>query len=150
MKAEHYYQSTETMTPREGKSYSTTYYKQTLEQRKRLETFFRKSIAEIVATAQEHPEMMDWLRTPDKRFKRDKNTPATQKHKTPGELLGDILGECEGTKRNGLPKDFAQAPIERWNRLLKGTAYEIEMVQQFGTKPTTYQSFNNLFKMETA
>lgn len=149
--AEGYYLSTHTMPPRPGKKYSTTYYKQTLQQRKALEKHFNESCAEIADAATTEPEIVQWLRTPDKRFKRDGSPGKGQrKYKTPAELMSDILGECSGTKRNGEPKDFAQAPIERWNRLFEDTKYEIDMVQQFGAKPTAYRSFDRLFDRNTA
>jgi hypothetical protein len=61
------------------------------------------------------------------------------------EIVEDIIGEARGKTRQGLPKDFAQAPIDRWNRLFAGTEYEFEMVQTFGSESTT---FNSIMEIE--
>lgn len=144
--AEGYYLSTHVMPPRPGKKYSTTYYKQTQEQRRALVRHFRQAATEIANAADVEPEVVSWLKTPDKSFKRDGQARRGQsKYKTPEELMTDILAECSGTKRDGTPKDFAKAPIDRWNKLFADTKYEIDMVQQFGAKPTAYRSFDRLF-----
>lgn len=148
---EQYYVSTHTMAPRPGKKYSTTYYKQTLDQRNRLVKHFRNACVEIANAADVYAEVGRWLKTPLKEFKRDgKATKDQSKYKTPEELMLDILGECSGTKADGVtPKDFAKAPIDRWNKLFADSKYEVDMVQQFGAKPTAFRTFNKLFSKET-
>jgi gas vesicle protein len=150
MASEQYYQSTQTMAPRPGKKYSTTYYKQSLNQRRELAKHFNTAVQEIADACDTHKEVSDWLKQQDKRFKRDgRAEPGQPKYKTPEELMIDILKECNGTKKDGLtPKDFAQAPIDRWNRLFAGTKYEVDMVQQFGHNPTSYRTFNKLFEQD--
>ena len=61
-------------------------------------------------------------------------------NRTLWEIVEDIMGEAHGKTRQGLPKDFAKAPIDRWNKLFKGTDYEFEMVQTFGSESTTFHN----------
>ena len=146
MSSQQYYQKLEKMDPRPGVNYSTTYYKQSEEQRKKLSDFFKAKCKEIGVLVKTHAEVEVWLFEQDKRFKRDKKSPAKNKYKTPAELITDIIGECDGTYKNGTKlKDFAVAPIERWNKLFAGTSYEVEMVEQYGIKPNSSKTFNILF-----
>jgi hypothetical protein len=43
--------------------------------------------------------------------------------------MTDMAQEAQGKTRQGLPKDYAQAPIERWNKLFANTDYEFEMTE---------------------
>lgn len=132
-----YYQKTHDMKARDGVRYATTYYKQTLEQRKQLTKHIRECSKEIAEYLDQHPEYMDWhLETPLKGFPKTQG----QKNRTTWEIITDIVGEATGVKRDGTPKDYAQAPIDRWNKLFKGTDYEFEMVQHDGGAKTTFDS----------
>jgi hypothetical protein len=61
------------------------------------------------------------------------------------EMFEDIIGECRGAKRDGTPKDFARAPIDRWNKLFYDTDYAIDMVESYQDKITT---FDSMFKVK--
>lgn len=130
-----YYQKTHEMTARTGVKYATTYYKQTLEQRKQLTRHIRDCSREIADYLDQHPEYLEWhLTQPLKGFPKTGGQP----NRTTWEIITDIVGEAQGTKRDGTPKDYAQAPIERWNKLFKGTEYEFEMQQRDDVKKTTF------------
>jgi hypothetical protein len=92
-----YYQSTQSMEPRPGTAFATTYYKQNLDQRKQLTKHIFKCSREIV-------------------------------------------GALDQVKKNGDPKDYAQAPIERWNKLFHDTEYQFHMEQNEGTTKTTFDT----------
>lgn len=130
------YQKTQRMEPRDGQKYATTYYKQTLEQRQELVKFISECAREIVKYLDTDQEMMSWAqRSGIKGFPK-----TTGGNRTVWEIVEDLVGEAQGKTRQGLPKDFAQAPIERWNKLFKGTEYEFHMVQTFGSQSTTFHS----------
>lgn len=137
-----YYQKTHEMTAREGNKFATTYYKQTLEQRKQLTNHIRKCTKEIIDYLDQHPEYMDWhTDVPLKGFPKTQG----QKNRTTWEIITDIVTEANGKKRDGLPKDYAMAPIERWNKLFKDSDYEFRMEQNESTVKTT---FDKLWSME--
>lgn len=130
------YQKTSRMEPRDGQKYATTYYKQTLEQRAELVKFLGECAREIVEYLDTDANMMSWAqRQGIKGFPK-----TTGGNRTVWEIVEDIIGEARGKTRQGLPKDFAAAPIERWNKLFKDTDYEFEMVQTFGSQSTTFHS----------
>jgi hypothetical protein len=132
-----YYQSTQSMDPRPGTAFATTYYKQTLDQRKQLTKHIFRSSREIVSALDQDADMMKWATThPLKGFPKT----GKQKNRTVWEILEDIIGEAKGVKKNGDPKDYAQAPIERWNKLFHDTEYEFHMEQNEGTKKTTFDT----------
>ncbi|CAB5223871.1 hypothetical protein UFOVP389_19 [uncultured Caudovirales phage] len=132
-----YYQNTHSMEARPGTNYATTYYKQTLEQRKQLSKHIFRCSREVVEALDRDPDLMQWATThPLKGFPKT----AKQPNRTVWEILEDIVGESKGVKKNGDPKDYAAAPIERWNKLFAGTEYEFRMEQNAGTKKTTFES----------
>ena len=132
-----YYQNTHSMEPRPGTAFATTYYKQTLDQRKQLTKHIFRSSKEVVEALDQDSDMMAWATTHAL-----KGFPKTgkQKNRTVWEIMEDIVGEAKGVKKNGDPKDYAQAPIERWNKLFHDTEYEFHMEQNEGTVKTTFDS----------
>lgn len=129
------YQKLIKMDPREGTNYATTYVKQTLEQRKELCKHIKSVIGEIADGLEGDEDLLDFIRTPLKGFKT-----TTGQNRTVSDILTDMVNEAKGHKRNGEFKDFALAPIERWNKLFKGTEYEIVLVQTFGPRATNIDS----------
>lgn len=120
------YQKMNKMEPREGVKYSTTYVKQTLDQRKELCKHIKTVITEISDALEGDDDMLDFMRTPLKGFKT-----TTGQNRTPTDILTDMVNEAKGRQKNGTPKDFALAPIERWNKLFEGTDYAVDLVQTF-------------------
>ena len=126
------------MEPRDGVKYSTTYVKQTLEQRKELCKHIRQVVVEISDAVEGDTELLDFIRTPLKGFK----TTAGQ-NRTTTDVLTDMINEAKGKQKNGLPKDFALAPIERWNKLFEGTDYSLDLIQTYTTK----NNFNEILEI---
>lgn len=122
------YQRLNRMEPREGVKYSTTYVKQTSQQRTELCKHVKAVIAEIADAIEGDSDLIDFVRTPLKGFKT-----TTGQNRTTTDILTDMVNEAKGRTKYGLPKDFALAPIERWNKLFAGTDYEINLVQTFNT-----------------
>lgn len=124
------YQKFNKMEPRDGIKYSTTYVKQTLEQRKELCKHIKQVVYEIADAVENDEDLLDFVRTPLKGFKT-----TSGQNRTATDILTDMVNEAKGKQKNGLPKDFALAPIERWNKLFEGTDYSIDLVQTF-SKPS--------------
>jgi len=120
------YQKFNKMEPRDGVKYSTTYVKQTLIQRKELCKHIKTVVYEISDAVENNEDLVDFIRTPLKGFKT-----TSGQNRTLTDILTDMVNEAKGRMKNGLPKDFALAPIERWNKLFEGTDYEINLVQTF-------------------
>jgi hypothetical protein len=119
-----YYKLQVKMAPREGQQYATTYYKQTLEHRQQLTRHIRECIKDMADYLESNPEALAWAQnTSLKGFPKTRG----QKNRTMWEIMTDIAQEAQGHTRHGVPKDYAQAPIDRWNKLFAGTEYEFEM-----------------------
>ena len=127
------YQKLNKMEPRDGVKYSTTYVKQTLDQRKSLCKHIKQVVTEIADAVEGDEELLDFMRTPLKGFKT-----TTGHNRTATDILTDMVNEAKGKQKNGLPKDFALAPIERWNKLFDGTDYEVNLVQTFGAPSNNF------------
>ena len=136
-----YYEKLDRMDPREGVSYATTYVKQTAKQRHELEQHITRVITEIAQAmpilTQKDITWINFIEQPLKGFKTTKGL-----NRSLVDLLTDMQTESAGTQRNGKPKDFALAPIERWNKLFKGTDYEISLV-----KSTEKIQFNRVMEL---
>ena len=138
-----YYDRKEKMSPRPGVKYATTYYKQTASERKRLMNRIVEVCRQVGNEMDRNKEILSWAEhTSLKGFPKTKGQP----NRTALEIFQDMKGEAFGTKKNGDPKDFAEAPIERWNRLMMTLPedirdkYIIEMCE--GERPTgTYERF---------
>jgi len=118
------YISTHKMEPREGLSYATTYLKQTPAQRQELVKHVRQVLVEISDCIEGNEELQAWVSWPLVGFPR-KN----QLNRSITDIISDMINECNGKRSNGTPKDFAMAPIERWNRLFGDTDYAIVLEQ---------------------
>lgn len=113
------------MEPREGYSYSTVYVKQTAEQRKTLTQHVQKAVKELIQVAAANEEWEAWITAPLSGYK------TTQGHnRSCLDIINDLYQESIGCRRNGELKDYALAPIDRWNRLFKDTDYEFELVKK--------------------
>lgn len=129
------YQKMTKMEPREGVKYSTTYVKQTQDQRRELCKHIKTVITEISDALEGDDDMLDFMRTPLKGFK------TTAGHnRTPTDILTDMVNEAKGRTKYNLPKDFALAPIERWNKLFEGTDYAIDLVQTYSPAGNNFAS----------
>jgi hypothetical protein len=132
------YQKLSKMEPRDGVKYSTTYVKQTLEQRKDLCKHIRQVVVEISDAVEGNDLLLDFIRTPLKGFKT-----TSGQNRTTTDVLSDMINEARGKQKSGLPKDFALAPIERWNKLFEGTDYSIDLVQTYTLK----NNFNDVLEI---
>lgn len=114
------YVSTHKMEPREGLNYSTTYVKQTRAQRDQLVQHCRQVLTEIADAIEGDELLQAWVQEPLTGFPR-KNLP----NRSLSDIIADMITESQGKRSNGMPKDFALAPIERWNKLFGDTDYAV-------------------------
>ena len=130
------YQKISKMEPRDGFAYATSYLKQTLEQRQELVKHIRNCIGEVADCIQADDDWREFIEVPLKGFKT-----TTGANRSMVDVMHDMLNEANGRrKQSGIPKDFAMAPIDRWNRLFEGTDYEIVLIQTFDT----HNNFSNI------
>lgn len=133
------YQKMVKMDPRDGVKYSTTYVKQTVQQRKELCKHIRQVVNDISDAIEGDDDLLDFIRTPLKGFKT-----TTGQNRTVTDILTDMVNEAKGKQKNGLPKDFALAPIERWNKLFEDTEYSIDLIQTYTANSS---NFHNLVEI---
>lgn len=112
------------MPPRDGMTYSTTYVQQSREQRALLCAHIRLCVEEL-AYAIEGDEV--WEHLAKQRLR------GFNRSRTIYTIISDLLTEAGGRKKDGSLKDFAKAPIDRWNRLFYDTHYEIILEQDYDT-----------------
>jgi hypothetical protein len=134
--SEFYYNNTKDMAPRDGKAYSTTYYQQSLDERKRVQKHINKTITDIKTLPADavEPWLESGLKGHNKKEKRGKYSVF--------DVIRDMDNEQKKTQKNGLPGDFAKAPIDRWNKVFEGCPDRtIVMVQGSRSK----NAFDNHF-----
>ena len=133
------YQSLEQMQPRPGVSYATSYYKQSEQQRKEQAVWLLENIITLEQMITTDPQLERAQYNPLQGFPKTRKQP----NRSLNELLVDMVGEIQGCKRNGDPKDFAEAPITRWNKFFEGTEFEFRMLPGMTTISET--NFTDLF-----
>jgi len=133
------YSRIEKMEPRPGVKYATSYYKQSLAQREALVDWIRLCAMDIMTCVDSDREFAQWWTSPLKDFRK-----VDKSYRTPEEIVQDLLLEAIGQKRNGEHKDFAQAPIERWNRLWADTPWEFRMTESFQPRLTTFDKIMSI------
>lgn len=134
------YQRIHEMKPRDGVKYSTKYLKQLPSQREELVKHVHRVVEEIVALMETDRQANDYIMDVQQRQFPKSNG----ERRTIFEIITDMLDQANGKMRGGHPKDFALAPIERWNRLFKGTEYEIALVQTHGASHNTFHDIMSI------
>lgn len=135
--SEFYYNTTKEMAPRDGKSYSTTYYQQSLDERKRVQKHINRTIQDIKTLPAS--AVSGWLETPLKKH----NKRESKGKYSVFDVIRDMDREAKKMKKDGLPGDFAQAPITRWNKVFEGCPERtIVMVQGSRSKNAFNQHFS--------
>lgn len=127
------YQKMVRMEPREGVNFATVYIKQNMEQRTELLNHIRMCVTEITELVEQDDYWLQFIQIPMRGFKRLHGA-----NRSTLDILNDMINEGTGKTKRGEPKDFALAPIERWNKLFKDTDYEIDLIQTFGAGSTNF------------
>ncbi len=134
------YQSLASMQPRPGKLYATRYYKQSEKQRKEQAVWILEKIIVLDDMISKNPQLEQAQNWPLQGFPKENKK---QPNRSLKELLLDMIGEIMGLKRNGDPKDFAEAPITRWNKFFSDTEFAFELQEGMSTRFET--NFTELF-----
>lgn len=135
------YQKMVRMEPRPGVKYATVYIKQTPQQRQELVNHIRLTLDDLSHIMETYTDINDYvMEVPQRDFKRSDGT-----CRSIIDIILDMVNEATGRRRDGNLKDFALAPIERWNKLFRGTPREIILVQAHGPRANT---FNNIMEIK--
>ena len=117
-----HYITVKTMEPRPGTKYSTKYFKMRRPDRNLLRDHVIQCCRELLSAWDTNSESEREAHMPLSGFKR-----LNQANRSLYEIVVELLQEATASKRDGSPKDFAVAPIDRWNRMFMQTEYEIQM-----------------------
>ena len=128
-----YYLTTKQMQPRPGQRFATEYYKMRRPQRNLVRDHIIQCCQELLTAWDRDVSLETWAHRPLTGFKRV-NAP----NRSVYDIVTEQLEEAMGTKRNGDPKDFALAPIERWNKLFQATDFEIKLELEYSARSTTF------------
>jgi len=129
-----YYLTVKKMEPRSGQRFATQYYKMRRADRNDLRDHIVQVATELWRAWDRDSELEQAAHRPLTGFKR-----LNQQNRSVYDIVTEQLEEAIGTKRNGNPKDFALAPIERWNKLFQDTDYEIKMQLRNQEKSALFQ-----------
>lgn len=121
-----FYKTIHKMDPRPGVKYATEYLVQEFRDRKRLTRHVASVLQDIAILEHDRPGFIKEMETPLKDFPKS----TRGEYYSAWEIVEDMYNEATGRKRDGTPKDFAMAPIGRWNRLFKDTEREIVLEEQ--------------------
>jgi hypothetical protein len=127
------YLATKQMTPREGQKFATEYYKMRREQRNRLRDHIILCCQELLTAWDADEDQERYSHRPLTGFKR-----LNEQNRSLYDIVTEQLEEALAVKRNGDPKDFAVAPIARWNKIFEDTDYEIIMQMEHSARPNTF------------
>lgn len=135
------YQKMVRMEPRAGVRYATVYIKQLPKQRQELVNHIRSTLDDLSYIMELYSDINDYvMEVPQADFKRSDGT-----YRSIIDIILDMVNEASGRRRDGKLKDFALAPIERWNKLFKGTPREVILVQAMGPRAN---NFNNIMEIK--
>jgi hypothetical protein len=108
------------MEPRPGHKFATVYIKQTDLEHARLRNWLVQIAEHIIGVCEINASMAEWFTSPHRDFKRS----TRGEYYTPEDLLTDMINQLS------LGRDMPEAMLNRWNRLVQGTAWEIEMIPE--------------------
>jgi hypothetical protein len=118
--AEFKYKRRQEMEPRPGHKYATVYIKQTDLEHSRLRNWLVQVAEHILSVCEINASMAEWFSSPHRDFKKS----TRGEYYTPEDLLTDMINQL------ALGRDLPEAMLNRWNRLVDGTAWEIQMIPE--------------------
>ena len=121
-----FYKAIHKMEPRPGVKYATEYLVQTHRDRKKLTRHIANVLQDIAILEHNNPGFIKEMEQPIKGFPKS----VKGQYYSAWEIVEDMYKEATGRKRDGMPKDFAMAPIGRWNRLFKDTDRQIDLFEE--------------------
>ena len=140
----YYYNSSQTLERREGRDYSTTYYKQEEDELARIRKMVFETIKDLgyldrLGYAQE----IDWFFSQVLKKHRKKTT--GKGLYTVQNCIEDMVTQLNSKQKNGNPKDLPLSIVNRWNKAFEGCENRtIEMKR--GTRPkNTYEGLFSFY-----
>ena len=118
--AEFKYKRKHEMDPRPGQKYATVYIKQTDLEHTRLRNWLVQIGEHIVGVCEINAGMAEWFSSPHRDFKKS----TRGEYYTPEDLLTDMINQLS------LQRDLPEAMLNRWNRLVAGTPWQIDMIAE--------------------
>jgi hypothetical protein len=117
------YKYKQEMAPIGNRKYATVYIKQSHAEHHRLLNWLVQIADEICGTCEINASLAEWFTTPNQDFKRSQRG----QYYTPEELIADMIQQLSQGR------DLPQAMLDRWNRLTRGTPWEIELTMNSQT-----------------
>jgi len=118
--AEFKYKRKQEMEPRPGQKFATVYIKQSDLEHARLRNWLVQVAEHIIGACEINASLAEWFSSPHRDFKKS----VRGEYYTPEDLLTDMINQL------ALGRDLPEAMLNRWNRLVEGTAWEIQMTQE--------------------
>jgi hypothetical protein len=118
--AEFKYKRKQEMEPRPGQKFATVYIKQSDLEHSRLRNWLVQVAEHILGACEINASLAEWFSSPHRDFKKR----TRGEYYTPEDLLTDMINQLS------LGRDLPEAMLNRWNRLVEGTAWEIQMIQE--------------------
>lgn len=114
------YKRRQEMEPRPGHKFATVYIKQTDLEHARLRNWLVQIAEHIIGACEINASLAEWFSSPHRDFKKS----TRGEYYTPEDLLTDMINQL------ALGRDLPEAMLNRWNRLVADTAWEIEMIAE--------------------
>ena len=111
------YQTISKMEPRPGQKHSTDYIKQTRRDHEDLDKEIEKS-CELITIFLDEFGLNDFADSPNSNLTRHRAGELNGRHYTITESMTDLLQVQTERGRQGQPKDYPRAKIDRWNRAI--------------------------------
>jgi len=118
--AEFKYKRKQEMEPRPGQKFATVYIKQTDLEHARLRNWLVQVAEHILGVCEINASMAEWFSSPHRDFKKS----VRGEFYTPEDLLTDMINQL------ALGRDLPEAMLNRWNRLVESTPWEIQMIPE--------------------
>jgi hypothetical protein len=118
--AEFRYKRKQEMEPRPGQKFATVYIKQTDLEHARLRNWLVQVAEHILGACEINASLAEWFSSPHRDFKKS----TRGEYYTPEDLLTDMINQLS------LGRDMPEAMLNRWNRLVCDTPWEVQMIPE--------------------
>lgn len=117
------------MDPRPGRTYATSYYKQTPAEYQRTQQHVQATHDALLAAAGTDPDLQAWLTQGLRGYRKSQ----AGEYYTPMEIVTDLLSQFR------MKKDVPSGMLGRWHKLFADTDYDIDMVPARSPRTNTYE-----------
>jgi hypothetical protein len=118
--AEFKYKRKQEMEPRPGHKFATVYIKQSDLEHARLRNWLVQVAEHIIGACEINASLAEWFSSPHRDFKKS----VRGEYYTPEDLLTDMINQL------ALGRDLPEAMLNRWNRLVADTPWQIDMIAE--------------------